>query len=75
MPTKPLDTTSEGWVIQREALARMGSEARVKTAIDLSEAVRTVQMEGILARNPTWSRRDAVQWLLRASHGSALDLP
>jgi hypothetical protein len=65
MSTTPLDTTSEAWLVQREALARMGGEARVQTAIELSEAVRVLQMEGILARNPGWSRSEAIQYLLR----------
>jgi hypothetical protein len=65
MSTIPRDTTSEAWLVQREALARIGGEARVQTAIELSEAVRALQLEGILTRNPGWSRSEAVQHLLR----------
>jgi hypothetical protein len=64
MATKPLDTTTEAWEIQRQAIARMSPEDRVRTAIELSEAVRELQLQGILARNPRWSRSDAVKWLL-----------
>jgi hypothetical protein len=64
MTTRPLDTTLEGWQLQREALSGMGGEARVRTAIELSEAVRTLQVEGILARNPEWSRAEAVRSLI-----------
>jgi hypothetical protein len=64
MSTQPLDTTVEGWLVQREALARLSGEARVRTAIELSEAVRTLQLEGILARNPEWSRSEAIQFLI-----------
>lgn len=69
MITRPLDTTHEGWQIQREALARLGGEARVRTAIELSETVRTLRLEGVLARNPRWSRAEAIRSLI----GSAVE--
>jgi hypothetical protein len=64
MSTKPLDTAAEGWAIQRDALEKLGGEGRVRTAIELSEAVREMQLQGILARNASWTRSDAVRWLL-----------
>jgi hypothetical protein len=66
MSTKPIDTTAEGWAIQRNALEQLGGEGRVRTAIELSEAVREMQLQGILARNASWTRSDAVRWLLEA---------
>lgn len=75
MTPRPLDTSPEGWAVQREALARMGGEGRIRTAIELSEAVRTLRLEGILARNPHWTRAEAVQSLLGVVPGSSSDLP
>ena len=37
MTSKPHDTSTYSWQIQRHILARMDSEARLLTAIDLSE--------------------------------------
>jgi hypothetical protein len=64
MSMKPLDTTAEGWAMQRDALEQLGGEGRVRTAIELSEAVREAQLQGVLARNASWTRSDAVRWLL-----------
>jgi hypothetical protein len=71
MTRRPLDTSPEGWQVQRRALDCMGGEGRVRTAIELSEAVREIQLSGLLARNPTWTRADAVQWLLRTQSSGA----
>jgi hypothetical protein len=43
----------------------MDPSVRVRIAIDLSESVRELEIEGLLARNPKWSRSDAVDWLVR----------
>jgi hypothetical protein len=64
MSTRPIDTTAEGWVIQQDALKQLGPEGRVRTAIELSEAVREMQIQGLLARNASWTRSDATRWLL-----------
>lgn len=58
------DTSAAGWNAQQVALARMSPESRMRVAIDLSESVREIQIQGILARNPDWSRRDAIDWLV-----------
>jgi len=41
--------------------------------MDLSEAIRTIQLDGIQARHPEWSRADAVRHLVEARH--AIRLP
>ncbi len=69
MNSKPRDTSSDAWVKQHEALARLGPEGRVRAAIDLSEAVRAIQLDGIQARNPGWSRADAVRHLVAMHFG------
>lgn len=61
---RPGDTTPEAWAAQSAALDRLGPEGRVRAAIDLSESVRSIQLEGMLARNPGWNASDAVRHLL-----------
>lgn len=65
MSTRPKDTSETSWLTQREIVARMDPSARVRVALDLSESVREIEIEGLLARNPPWSRTDAVGWLVR----------
>lgn len=65
MSTRPHDTSGASWRAQREIIGRMDPSSRVRTAIDLSDSVRELQIEGLLARHPTWGRSDAVQWLIR----------
>ena len=65
MSTRPKDTSESSWLTQREIVARMDPSARVGVALDLSESVREIEIEGLLARNPTWSHADAVGCLVR----------
>ncbi len=65
MSTRPLDTSTTSWSVQRKALAAMTPSARIRVAIDLSESVREIRIQGLLARNPEWSRADAVASLIR----------
>jgi hypothetical protein len=69
---RPRDTSSEAWDRQRAAFRRMGPEGRVRAAVELSKAVRAIQLEGILSRNPGWSERDAVRHLVATLHGVEL---
>lgn len=73
MNAKPRDTTPSAWNAQRSVLKRLGPVGRIRVAIDLSEAVRSIQLDGILARNPGWSHGEAVRYLVRKQHG--IDLP
>jgi hypothetical protein len=43
----------------------MDPSSRVRVAIDLSDSVREIQIQGLLHRNAAWSRSDAVLWLIR----------
>jgi hypothetical protein len=65
MSTKPHDTSDASWVAQRDAVAAMEPSSRLQVAIDLSESVRELQIQGLLARHPSWSREEAVGWLIR----------
>jgi hypothetical protein len=73
MGTIPADTSAASWQLRREILARMDPEARVRTAIDLSESVREIQIQGLLARHPAWERDHAVRHLVRQIAGIDLE--
>jgi hypothetical protein len=53
---------------QLAALARLGPEGRIRIALELSEAVRSIQLQGILARNPEWQMSD-VRHLVQSQFG------
>jgi hypothetical protein len=53
----------------------MDPAARLRTAIDLSDAVRELQIRGILVRHPTWSRSEAVAWLIQRLTGHTVGPP
>jgi len=69
MSTRPGDTAATSWQTRREILARMDPTSRLRTAIDLSDAVRELQIAGMLVRHPAWSRADAVAWLIQRLAG------
>lgn len=73
MLAKPHDTSPAAWIAQRSILKRLGPDGRVRAAIDLSDSVRSIQLEGILARHPEWSGADAVRHLVSTQHG--IELP
>ena len=73
MSSPPLDTSLEAWEVYLAALRRLGPEGRVRRALELSEAVRTIQIEGLLERNPEWSKHEAVRHLVRRQFG--IELP
>jgi len=73
MLARPHDTTTDAWLVQRSILGRMSEEGRIRVAIDLSETVRAIQLAGIMARNPGWSRVEAVHHLVRQQF--RVDLP
>lgn len=65
MSPRPRDTSESSWATQRAVLAAMDPSSRVQIAVDLSESVREIQIQGLLARNPGWARADAVNWLIQ----------
>ena len=65
----PLDTSAEARAYQRAVLRRMDREARLRSAVDLSESVREIQIQGLLARRPSWTRREAVRHLILVQSG------
>jgi hypothetical protein len=71
MSSRPQDTSEASWLVQREIIGRMDPSARVRAAIDLSDSVRELQIQGLLLRNPRWRRSDAVRWLIQRLDSSA----
>jgi hypothetical protein len=69
---RPRDTSPEAWERQMRAFEKLGPEGRVRVALELSEAVRTIQLEGIRSRNPGWSEEEAVRHLVATLHGVEL---
>ncbi len=69
MVTRPSDTSAEAWSVQQKALSRLGPAGRVRVAIELSQAVRDIQIEGALARHPGWDRAMAVRHLIGTQFG------
>jgi hypothetical protein len=65
MSNRPHDTSDASSAAQRDALAAMEPSSRLQVAIDLSESVRELQIQGLLARHPSWSREEAVDWLIQ----------
>jgi hypothetical protein len=72
-PAIPRDTSREAWEVQMAALRRLGPDGRVAVAVDLSESVRAVQVAGIEAVHPEWSRAEAVRYLVSTQYG--IELP
>jgi hypothetical protein len=67
------DQPHEAWEIQMAALRRLGPTGRVAVAVDLSESVRALQVAGIEAVHPEWSRAAVVRHLVRTQYG--IELP
>jgi hypothetical protein len=65
MSHRPHDTSEASWVAQRDAVAAMDPASRLQVALELSDSVRELQIQGLLARHPAWSREEAVDWLIQ----------
>lgn len=72
MSTRPRDTAPAAWSTHTALLDRMGGPARVRAAIELSEAVRAVRLAGIRARNPDFDDREALARLIFEDYGVVL---
>lgn len=69
MTSRPLDTTTAAWTAQHAALDRMGGPARLRAAVELSEAVREIRISGIQARHPELDRREVIARLVQQEFG------
>jgi hypothetical protein len=73
MTACPRDTAPAAWSTHTALLDRMGGSARVRAAIEMSEAVRDIRIAGIRARNPGLDDREALVRLISEDYG--LELP
>jgi len=69
MAIRPRDTSVEAWRFRQGILAGMTAEARLLAALEVSDSVREIQIAGLLARHPAWSRTDAVRELVLIDTG------
>jgi hypothetical protein len=72
MTSRPLDTDEAAWSAHNAVLDGMDGAARVRAAMDLSEAVRDIRLAGIRARHPELTPRQAVARLVLEEYGISL---
>lgn len=72
MSSRPLDTAPAAWSQYEAVLDRMDGPARLRAAVELSDAVHEIRLAGIRSRQPELSVRDAVAQLVAEDHGVAL---
>lgn len=66
------DTLAAAARAQDEAWRRLGPQGRIAVAIDLSERVREIAMDGIRTRHPEYSHEEARNAMLRLVLGDEL---
>lgn len=69
---RPLDTDAAAHAAQMQAYRRMGPEARVRIAFEMSDDVRRIALEGIRARHPEYDDERARRALFRLMLGEDL---
>jgi hypothetical protein len=69
MALEPLDTYVAAPDLQEQAHIRLGPEGRLRTALDLSEAVRDLRLAGIRFNYPDASEAELVRRFIVETHG------
>lgn len=69
MSLRPLDTSPDALEVQRSALAGLGPEGRVRAALEMSDAARSIRIAGLRARHPDASERELVARFIAEVHG------
>ena len=72
MSSRPLDTAPGAWSRYETVLDRMDGPARLRAAVELSDAVHEIRLAGVRSRQPDLRLRDAVAQLVAENHGVAL---
>ena len=72
MSSRPIDTAPASWSEYEAILDRIGETARLNAAIELSDAVRKIRLDGIRSRHPELSLRKAVARLVAEDYGVEL---
>ena len=68
----PRDTTVEAIRKQVEILRRMGPQARLQMALELSDNLRRIVEAGVRERNPGYDKNKVKQEVLRLMIGDSL---
>jgi hypothetical protein len=63
------DTDDEARRLQAQAARRLGPDGRVALAIEMSDDLRRITLEGLRERNPGLSEDELVRSLIRLWHG------
>ena len=66
------DTTVEASRVQRRALANKTADERAQMALEMSELVRQLVMDGIQSRNPELTQQESTFQLIERLHGSEM---
>lgn len=69
---RPRDTDVAAHEVQIDVYRRMGAEARVRLAVEMSEDVRRISLDGIRARHPEYDDERARRALFRLVLGEDL---
>ena len=72
MSPRPHDTTPAAWSAYETALAEMDGPARLRAAIELSDAVREIRKAGLKARYPELSDKELVARIVLEEYGVML---
>jgi hypothetical protein len=72
MSSRPIDTAPASWSQYEAILDRIGEAARLNVAIELSDAVRRIRLDGIRSHHPELSLREAVALLVAEDYGVEL---
>lgn len=73
MSLRPLDTSPDALAVQRSALAALGPEGRVRAALEMSDAARSIRISGLRAHHPRASERELVARFIAEVHGVRTD--
>lgn len=65
----PSDTSADAEQVRRSVLASMAPSARVGLAIEMSEELRLVSLQGLRVRNPGLTEQELVDRLVQLWHG------
>lgn len=72
MSSRPLDTAPAAWSQYETVLDQMDGPARLRAAVELSDAIHEIRLAGIRSRQPELSLREAVAQLVAEDHGVTL---
>jgi DUF1365 family protein len=65
----PFDSAPDALAAQREVWRRIGPAARIRLAIEMSDAVRRVALAGARSRQPALSDAELLRRQLRSLYG------